>query len=350
MTDKDFFLHTYKEAVTHIEHEIAQSNTYLTQTFPMHDPFYQELARFTANGGKRFRPALSLVVARSFGQNKVTPHIALETFHKYLLVHDDIIDQDTMRYGAPTVHAKMSERHTDAASSKHFGTSLGIIGGDLLAAATHKIILKADLSADIKIALDTLIVQAVEDVSWGWYDQFLMDYLPLNSTELNFERIETSIIWVTGKYSIKLPLLFGYAMAEHTPPEELSLFADTLGALYQTGDDVIGLFGSEKETGKSNYGDIIQGKKTIPMWFTYASATAVDKATLVSIVGKKDASASEIDEVRAIIKRSGGLAQTETLMHEYRQRCLGLLEEIDMTSDLKCFFKGFIEFIEKRDY
>jgi len=348
MNNTDYFLSEYKKAVTLIEQEITKSHLYLAQTFPSNDLFQKELEQFITHGGKRFRPALSLVVANSLGHNDIIPHLALETFHKYLLVHDDIIDQDVTRYGVPTFHAKMAERQQKEEEKSHFGESLAIIGGDLMAAATHKIILDADLSSDSKVALERLIIQAVEEVSWGWYDQFLMDYLPLSSDELTFDRIESSIIWVTGRYSIKLPLLFGFALGENAPPKQLEEFADSLGALYQTGDDLIGLFGDEKETGKSNYGDIIQGKKTIPVWLAYTHATAQDKSTLARIIGKKDASEKEIKTAREIIIRSGGLAETEKQMESYKKRCLALLDQMDVNDDLKRFFRGFIYYIEKR--
>jgi len=350
MNDQDYFLDEYKKAVALIEQDIIKPDTYLPKTFPLKDPFQKELEHFIVHGGKRFRPALSLIIAQSFGQNDIMPHLALETFHKYLLVHDDIIDQDMTRYGAPTFHAKMSERQQNPEERDHFGRSLAIIGGDLMAAVTHAIILNAHLTDARKVALERLIIQAIEEVSWGWYDQFLMDYLPLTSRKLTFNRIENSIIWVTGKYSIKLPLLFGFTLAGVTPPEQLEAFADSLGALYQTGDDIIGLFGDEEETGKSNHGDITQGKKTLPVWLSYVHATAEDKASLAHIIGKKDASEKEIEAVRDIIHRSGGLHKTEQLMKSYRDRCLKLLEAMDLSDELKRFFRGFIEYIEKRSY
>jgi len=347
MTDKERFLEAYNQAVVAIEQELAKASYTFARSFP-NDPFYNEVLRFITTGGKRFRPALSLIIARSFGQQDAFPHLALETFHKYLLAHDDIIDRDTMRYGNPTLHAKMTESHTGA-DGAHFGTSLGIIGGDLMEAMTHKIILASSLSTSTKIALEQLIFQAVEEVAWGWYDQFVMDYLPLTSLELSFERIEKSIVWVTGKYSIKLPLLFGYAAANQQPPKNIELLSDKLGALYQTGDDLIGLFGDETTTGKSNFGDILQGKKTIPMWLTFTNASAGDKNILTGIVGNKQASSAEIEEVRRIAKQSGAIDETKLLMHSYKRECEELLESMAISSQLKQFLRGFIAFIETRD-
>lgn len=347
MTDTDYFLTSYKTAAADIARSITRATDVLATPFDHGDPLKQESVRFITEGGKRLRPALSLVVTRAFGHDDIFPHLALETFHKYLLAHDDIIDRDDMRYGAPTVHAKLRQLHTEA--DQHFGNSLAIISGDLMEAATTKIILTSNLRPKTKIALQHITTCALEEVAWGWYDQFLMDYLPLNAPNLNFKRIEKSIIWVTGKYSVKLPLFFGFTIAGRRIPRDLESLADTMGALYQTGDDLMGLFGQTEDTGKSNHGDITQGKKTLPLWLAYEGATVKDKNILCSLVGKKDLTLEQIDQVRAIIKRSGGLRRSKQLMGEYRDSCLQNVKKIRLPQDLKRFLQGFIYFLEHRD-
>ncbi|HEU5186954.1 MAG TPA: polyprenyl synthetase family protein, partial [Candidatus Saccharimonadales bacterium] len=323
--------------------------TLFAEPFVTEDPLRAEGIRFIAEGGKRFRPALSLVTARSLGQGDVFPHLALETFHKYLLAHDDIIDLDDLRYGAPTIHAKMAETHQGGGDATHFGRSLALIAGDLMANTSTKIVIDADLPTDIKLSLLQCVAKALDEVAWGWYDQFLMDYLPLDSRQLSFARIENSIIWVTGKYSIKLPLVYGFTVAGRPMPKHLEEFADVLGALFQTGDDLMGLFGKIEDTGKSNFGDITQGKKTLPIWLTYTEATSKEKQRLSLLVGKKDITANEVDEVRSIIKRSGGLRKTKALMSQYRDQSLAMLRKISLPEDLKKFLQGFIYFLETRD-
>lgn len=353
MNDEQFFLETYKKAAYEIVDEVKKNCSSFITTFPVDDPLRKETLRFVTDGGKRFRPALSYLVAKYYGNDYLYPHTALETFHKYLLTHDDVIDRDHVRYSAPTVHTKLEELLPNKLSevdTSHFGNSLGIIAGDLMEASTYKIIFSAQLDAELKVELGKLVEKAVEEVVWGWYDQFLMDYIPLDSPELSYDRIEKSIIWVTGKYTMSFPLRFGYAMAGVAMPEGLEHLADDLGVLFQTGDDVIGLFGDPEVTQKSNYGDIIQGKKTIPMWFAYTGATDDDKSVLRKLVGKRNLSETEAAEVRSIVKRSGGLDQTKNLMREYRDACLGQIDGIDLPEELKSFLRGFAIYLEKREF
>lgn len=350
LDDEDYFLNTYKTAAHQISQEIKKIDGLIADRFPKNDPLRAEAARFVTEGGKRFRPSLSLVVAQAYGQLDVWPHLALEVFHKYILMHDDIIDLDDMRYGRPTVHAKLALTCPQKGDeARHFGHALALVAGDLTAAATNKVIFSSSLSPTKKVQLVQLIDRAMDEIGWGWYDQFLMDYLPLNSPKLSFKRIEESIIWVTGRYSLKLPLHFGMRIAGIKVPSGIDEFADMAGALFQTGDDLIGLFGEVAKTGKSNFGDISQGKKTLPMWLSYDNSTAADKKTLVSLVGNKKITAKQAAQVRQIVMRSQGYDKSVKLMANYRQQCQDLLKTIQIPQDLSRFLTGLVCYLEKRD-
>ncbi len=255
-----------------------------------------------------------------------------------------------MRYGVPTIHARMAMQRSGHADHEHFGNALAIIAGNLLESATHKIILETKLPVRTKVELEQLIARAVEEVAWGWYDQFLMDYLPLDSNLLNYKRIEQSIVWVTGKYSIKLPLKYGYCVAGESAPNGLEEVADHLGLLFQIGDDLMGLFGNTENTGKSNFGDITQGKKTLPMWLAFSHASVADKKTLVQFVGNSSIGPAEVKEVRHILQRSGALERTKALVQEYRTTCLDQLSELNIPEDLRRFLRGLVDYLETRDH
>ncbi len=361
MNDEQYFYDIYKKAAYEIVDEVKKYQEHMIPTFPSHDSLRQETVRFVVDGGKRFRPTLSYLVAKHYGYEEIYPHIALETFHKYLLTHDDIIDRDRVRYSMPTVHAKLEEildgemasvgdKNIDETKKIHFGNSLGIIAGDLMEAVTYKIIFSSNLSSETKVELGQLVVKAVEEVVWGWYDQFLMDYLPLSSDALSYERIEKSIIWVTGKYTMSFPFRYGFAIGGVGMPDGMEHLADDLGVLFQTGDDLIGIFGDPEATGKSNYGDIVQGKKTIPLYLTYQSANAEDKLMLEYLIGKPDLTAKEAEVVREIVKRSGGFEKTKRLMCEYRDACLEQIDKIAIPSELRKFLRGFAIYLEKRNF
>ncbi len=340
-----------KRATVAIEAEMPAVERYIASSFPSGHPLRQEAVRFVLNGGKRFRPALSYLVAEAYGQRDARVHLALETFHKYLLAHDDVIDRDVLRNGSPTVHAKLAQLRGDASDAVHFGNSLAIIAGNLMEAATQRIILETKLPAKTTRSLQLLINQAVNEVTWGWCDQFMMDYEPLDSPGLTQERIEESLIWVTGRYSIKLPLYFGLTVAGQPVPDGLEKFADTAGLLYQTGDDVIGIFGDQQKTGKSNAGDLLQAKKTLPLWFAYQSANSDDKARLMSIVGNPAATVGMLAEAREII-RAAGLPRALQRMDTWQKEAKKQLQAVSasLPGELIEFLDGFIDFLGARDF
>src|SRR5688572_19009189 len=136
MSSRESFDTLYKDALHALADEFADVGSKLATAFPSNDPLRAEATAFVERGGKRFRPALSYITAKSLGFTIASPHVALELFHKFLLAHDDIIDEDAMRYSAPTLHAAMAKKH-----DRHFGEAMGIIGGDLLASASYRVVL-----------------------------------------------------------------------------------------------------------------------------------------------------------------------------------------------------------------
>jgi len=351
MSDQEYFQENFARAAKAVSQALPHITPLIAPSFPTNHPLRQETTRFVLHGGKRLRPALSLITAETYDHPDVFVHLALETFHKYLLAHDDIIDRDTVRNGALTLPAAFTALRPDDLDSVHFGNSLAIIAGNLLEAATQSIILEAKLPADITRQLQQLVTQAVAEVTWGWCDQFFMDYEPLDSKKLTQKRIEESLIWVTGRYSIKLPLVFGLAVAGQTPPPELLDLADTLGLLYQTGDDLIGIFGDQAQTGKSNAGDLLQGKKTLPLWFAYNQATLAERDTLRQVVGNTAATASILDEARAIIaKRGRPLAEAH--MHNWQATAETQIQKLTkaLPADLSRFLSGLTTYLVNREY
>jgi geranylgeranyl pyrophosphate synthase len=164
---------------------------------------------------------------------------------------------------------------------KHFGHAQAIIGGDVLYSISQDMILDSDIKSSRKIVLLKILTQTMQHVARGWYKQFLSDYISLSDISLEYI-IENNLINVTSSYSFLFPLQFGQAIAtgDSNISPDLREFADNLGILFQTGDDIIGLFGDPSVTGKSADGDIIQGKKTIPMYLAYTHAPADDKIFL----------------------------------------------------------------------
>lgn len=349
MTDQEYFYDLYKKAAMRFQNDLRGMMDNALDTFPQEDLMRLETIRFVREGGKRLRTVLAKLVTEFYGVDDGGATATLDTFHKFLLCHDDIIDRDRMRWGAPTVHAALEGLVNDKAKRDHFGNSLAIVSGDLISTTAYRFTLEADLDPVLKVELMKLVCRCMEEVAWGWYDQFLMDYEPLDSEKLSFERIRKSIIWVTGKYTLSFPLRFGYTIVGRPMPSQMEEIADDLGVLFQTGDDLIGLFGDSETSGKSNYGDIVQGKKTIPMWFGYELSGGEQKARLIELVGKEGIASHEVDEVRRIIVESGALAKSKKYMRDTAVAVQQKLLLVEIPDEMRRFLNGFTEYLVDRE-
>jgi geranylgeranyl diphosphate synthase type I len=315
----------------------------------------RQMHNFVLQWGKRLRPALAMMMADELdypSSESVGVFAALEVFHDYLLVHDDIIDQDEIRWNSPTLHKAMQSNLSDhdIDDRQHFGYAQAMIGGDVLYSICQDMILDSDIKSSRKIVLLKILTQTMQHVARGRYKQFLSDYIPLSQISLEYI-IEHNLINVTSSYTFLFPLQFGQAVAigEAEISPVLREFANNLGILFQTGDDIIGLFGDPTITGKSAHGDIVQGKKTIPIYLAYQNAIESDQVFLHEKLWKKDISDADITRVKQIVT-DYGLEPTKQFMAGYAQRCHKNLASLPYSDHWKRIFADLIEYLVTREF
>ena len=335
---------------SHLSHHIPA-----TLTSYGDDTRKDQIHAFVLTWGKRLRPALAMMMADELdypSTESLGVFCALEVFHDFILAHDDIIDRDAVRRNQPTLHTAMQSNLADLmiADRQHFGHAQAIIGWDVLYALSQECIIDSDLKSSRKIALLKLMTQTMQSVARGRYKQFLSDYLPLSEVSLDYI-ITHNLIDVTGRYTFLFPLLFGHIIAtgERAIDPELTIFADELGIVFQTGDDVIGLFGDPTVTGKSDSGDIIQGKKTIPMYFAYQHAPAEDKVFLETHLGKKDLSDTDIVRIKKIVT-DYGMEPTKQFLTDHAQLCRESLARLPYSDHWKSIFSDLIDYLMERKF
>ena len=198
-----------------------------------------------------------------------------------------------------------------------------------------------------KLSLIKLINTTIKETWYGRYIQFMMDYQPLS--EIHLERIIESLISVTWRYTFSFPIKFGLI---HAGKSELfdthyAQLCDYMGILFQTGDDLIWLFGDPEETGKSDYSDIVQGKKTVPILLTYQYASDEQKIKLDEYVGKPDLSADEARYVKTCVLEQ--IHHIRTFIDEYAHKTLETLELCNLPESQYTIIRGCIEYMMIRD-
>lgn len=315
----------------------------------------KNLKKFTLNSGKRIRPILFysgyVLVGGKDKTEALKTSIAIELIHSYLLIHDDIIDQDDIRHGDLSMHYKYEKSFADKLEEKnlkHFGASMAIIVGDLASTFGYEILTDSDFSIDLKIkAIGRLNYIIANTIAGEALDVILVEY-----PNVKVDKIFEMQKYKTAKYTIEGPLHLGaiLAGADEKFLKSLSKFAVPVGAAFQIQDDIIGIFGDEKKIGKPVGSDIKEGKKTFLISKALEKADEKQKKMLNRALGNKNVSIEDIDGVRDIIVKTGSLefskAEAQKLINSAKQS----LEGLNISKENKKFLSGLADFIVKRNH
>lgn len=297
---------------------------------------WQRLAR-SSEGGKRLRPRLLLNTHRAFGgehpEDATTAAAAFELLHTALLLHDDVIDRDLSRRGRPNVSAEFAgdatDRNLSQAAAVAWGDASGILGGDLLLSAAHT--LAARVRPEVRAELAAIIDESLFRAAAGEQDDVAFG---LGTTSATPERVVRMMENKTAGYSFAAPLRAGAALAgagEHAPAE-LDRVGIALGVLYQLRDDLIGVFGDTRRTGKSTTSDLRQGKRTLLVAFAEGQPawTAVRH-----LWGDPQLDQAGADRLRDALVTSGARDATTDLIDIMRRDAVATIGESALPTDLR---------------
>jgi geranylgeranyl diphosphate synthase, type II len=308
---------------------------------------WQAAAHLTLAGGKRLRPYLVMLGYQSVAQDP-TPEalievgLAHELLHASLLMHDDIIDQDLQRYGKPNVAGVLNGQyapHTDAATAHHYASGAALLAGDLLLAAASQVIAKAAIDPAVKLDLLTLLHEAVFTVASGE----LLDMESGMPTLATHDPLKVAA-QKTAYYSFVAPLVSGAILAggDKEVCEALKVFGHNLGIAYQLADDLLGVFGDEKETGKSNMSDLREGKATYLLQVAMERANDQQKQCLQTALGNPALDAAMADAVRSVLRDTGAVAQTEQTIGSYADNARAAIDTLSMSPQVKVTFEHLV--------
>ncbi len=287
--------------------------------FPNHPQNLYEAAQYLLSfGGKRIRPVLCLMGNELFeevSEDAFQAAMAIELFHNFTLVHDDIMDKAPLRRGAETVHTK-------------FGESTALLAGDVMLIGVYNYLNKIDLKY-LHPVLD-LFNRTAQQVCEG--QQMDMDFE--NRKEVNFDEyvkmieLKTSVL-LAG--SIQLGAILGGAGIRNQ--EQLFEFGKNLGIAFQVQDDYLDAFGDPEKFGKKWGGDIMANKKTF-LWIQATNvATPAQREELTRLINLNDE--SKISSTLAIYKECNIDKWAQKLKQHFLDKAMHHLEEVAVTSERK---------------
>lgn len=294
-------------------------------------------------GGKRLRPLLVFLSAGAAGNETLRVDdlaLAVEVFHTWTLIHDDLIDHDALRRGGPTVHVDYRDKllaRTPAAGERaaDYGRALAILAGDYLQGLAVRLVLGGVGEGvpwrTVHRAADMMQRELLRDLVEGemWDVTFtIRPVLSVTHEELigMYRRKSASLLG----YCARAASMFACGSTDGTDDLSATLgeFAERCGIAFQIQDDVLGVVGDEAKLGKPVGSDIREGKRTTILRAAYERASAADRRTLDDIVGRREASPAEVEHVRGILEATGGVHEARREAEEIVRGALVTLESV----------------------
>ena len=316
----------YQEIVSIVQNEIKQTS-YKGYPNELYDPMNYMIQL----GGKRLRPVTTLLAAQLFSVevSKALPAAkAIEVFHNFTLIHDDIMDKAPLRRGKETVHEKWND-------------NIAILSGDTLLIEVYNHFLEGDYNnlSDMLKVFNQIAIEVCEgqqlDMNFEIREDVTIDEY------INMIRLKTSVL-VGGSFKIGALV----ANANESDATLIYEFGENLGIAFQLKDDYLDCFGDPEKFGKQVGGDIISNKKT----FMMLKALEIDTSgELQKSINQKDFNSNEkIAFVKNLYKKLKVDKLAFDLMDEFYQKAIQSLNKIDSTQFSKNQILQFAEDLMQR--
>ncbi len=276
---------------------------------------YEPIEYTLASGGKRLRPTLALiaaqVIANGAALDEVVPAaLALEVFHNFTLLHDDVMDRAHVRRGRETVHVKWND-------------NTAILSGDQMLIEAYKLL--SDVPAD---KLPKVL---------KWFNEMATGICEGQQYDVDFEHmIQVSIEDYMKMIELKTSVLLAHAMriggyiagANKDQQEALYQFGLHIGLAFQIQDDILDVYGDPKTFGKAIGGDIVCNKKTLMLLTAMETASPEDKTELLQWLMTTDRNEEKIAAVTELYTRLSIREKCEAIMEQETAKALEQLDKL----------------------
>ncbi len=277
------------------------------------DSLYAPIKYILLAGGKRIRPVIVILSCESLGgsrEDAVNPALAVEIFHNFTLVHDDIMDNADIRRGLQTIHKK-------------WDINTAILSGDAMFALAYKLLSQTN-SARVKEIFDSFTQSAIEVCEGQSLDLDL---------ETSFEvGIDDYIKMISKKTAslIKNSAKIGALIANGSDEQVQALenYGFNLGIAFQLMDDLLDVVADSVEFGKSIGSDIINGKRTFLLLKAMEKVRGKDKEIIEKVFAKDGLDLSIVAEVREIYFRYGIIDETQKMVRFYTDTAIKSIEAL----------------------
>ncbi len=306
---------------------------------------FESIREFTLREGKRLRPLLLILTYKAYSpsEKKISKELfnastCMEFLHNFMLIHDDIIDRSDLRRGRPTLHKVLA--HTVPTNNPDkLGIDLGIIAGDIVYALAIDAFLSINEPLDRKERALKYFIQTAAFTAMGEFIDTVHGVKGLK--EITEKDVFLNYTLKTARYTFDCPMVTGaiLAGAPEKDIKKLSDFGVLIGQAFQIQDDIIGIFETEENIGKSILSDLAEEKKTIMVIHANKTLKGKKHSQFLKIFTKKTKTLKDLEEIKKIFIEAGSLAYALEAVTSRLKKSQEILSTLKMNAQ----YKGIIE-------
>lgn len=305
----------WKVLAKKVEHSIKENSI---QGSP--SELYEPIDYSLQMGGKRIRPTLVLLAAELFGKKSdevMHLAIAVEVFHNFTLMHDDIMDEAPLRRGQDTVHLK-------------WGRDIAILSGDVMMVKAYQLLAQSEAA---------ILPQLLE-----LFNRTAIEVCEGQQLDMNFEKEATvSLFEYIRMIELKTAVLLAAALkmgaiasgASKLNADLIYEFGRNIGIAFQIQDDFLDAYADPDKFGKQVGGDILQNKKTYLLLTALQEAKGEQKSELYELLDKNLKSEEKVEQMIALYDKLNVPQLTQNAMQDYFEKGMIALEKIDIDAEAK---------------
>jgi len=274
---------------------------------------FESIREFTLREGKRLRPLLLILTYKGYSPSskKISRQLynastCMEFLHNFMLIHDDIIDRSDLRRGKPTMH-KILSRTVPTRDPDKLGIDLGIIAGDIVYALAIDAFLSINETSERKERALKYFIQTAAFTAMG-------EFIDTVSGVKNVQDVDEKEVFLnytlkTARYTFDCPMVTGAILAGASNKEikKISHFGILIGQAFQIQDDIIGIFETEANIGKSILSDLMEGKKTLLVTHAFSVLRGKSKSKFLKIFNKKTKTLKDLETIKKIFVETKSL-------------------------------------------
>lgn len=329
-----------------IEREVKGQLTELLESAEAYHPLvkelYSKLGEFILRGGKRLASCSTILTYVGYG-NRVDERIVkasagIEFYRHSILVHDDLVDRDPERRRGETLHVTFAKKRDG-----RFGEGVAIFAGNILYALAVRSLLGAGFRRELTNEAVSLLAEAYREVN----ESQILDLL----FEAEEPKVEEWYAMASRRAAslFKAAILIGAILGE-APTEDLRVLREAalnIGYSFDIQDDIIDLFASEEEYGRSPGRDLCLGKKPLHIIYALSMAGEEGAREIRARFGGGKPSLKDLNRVREIVKRSGALDAAKSKSRAHAEKAKRLLNETSLSREAKSMFTSLISYVEE---